>query len=222
MTDSAMLNRRTTLKWVLAAGAAAALWDPVARMIGGASSGSDTLTPAARKGIGYGTDPDLLKSYTAGELWPLTMTAEQRRTAAVLCALIIPEDAHSPSAAQLNVHHFIDEWISAPYPTQMQDRELILAGFAWLDDEARRRFGKTFVALAQVEQTAVCDDICHLPKAKPAFAEPARFFARYRDLTAGGFYTTPQGRGDLEYVGNVALASFDGPPFEALRKVGLA
>ena len=53
------------------------------------------------------------------------------------------------------------------------------------------------------------------------FANAAKFFARYRDLTAGGFYSTPVGRKDLQYIGNVALASFDGPSLEVLRKVGL-
>ena len=34
-------------------------------------------------------------------------------------------------------------------------------------------------------------------------------FTRYRDLTAGGFYSTPHGAKDLRFVGNVASASFD-------------
>ena len=67
----------------------------------------------------------------------------------------------------------------------------------------------------------ICDDICFVPKAAPPFAEAATFFARYRDLTAGGFYTTPQGAKDLRFVGNVASASFDGPPPEVLKIVGV-
>ena len=47
------------------------------------------------------------------------------------------------------------------------------------------------------------------------------FFARYRDLTVGGFYSTPAGHQDLGYIGNVALPRFDGPPPELLRKLGL-
>ncbi|HYP15660.1 MAG TPA: hypothetical protein VEQ65_00505, partial [Opitutus sp.] len=58
--------------------------------------------------------------------------------------------------------------------------------------------------------------------AKPEFKQPAAFFARFRDLTAGGFYTTPQGMKDLGYIGNVPLPSFDGPPPELLKKLGLA
>ena len=50
----------------------------------------------------------------------------------------------------------------------------------------------------------------------------ARFFARYRDLTAGGFYTTPEGMKDIGYTGNVQLASYPGPSPAALKQLGLA
>ena len=51
---------------------------------------------------------------------------------------------------------------------------------------------------------------------------PAQFFAAYRNLTAAGFYTTVAGRKDLQYIGNVALTHFDGPPVELLKRLGLA
>jgi hypothetical protein len=119
---------------------------------------------------------------------------------------------------------FIDEWISAPYKSQRKDRIQVLEGLAWLDTEASSRYGSgsTFAALTEAQQTAICDDICLVEKAKPEFTKAARFFARYRDLTAGGFYTTPQGRQDLKYVGNVPMTHYDGPPPEVLEKVGLA
>jgi hypothetical protein len=41
-------------------------------------------------------------------------------------------------------------------------------------------------------------------------------------LTAGAFYTTPEGTRDLGFVGNMALSRFDGPPLEVLKKAGLA
>ena len=53
-------------------------------------AGSPAVAAVAPRG--YGTDPDLVKSYRAGQLWPLTMNEAQRRTAAALCALIIPAD----------------------------------------------------------------------------------------------------------------------------------
>jgi hypothetical protein len=154
----------------------------------------------------------------------LTFTIQQRRMAKALCDLIIPADASSPSASAVGVVEFIDEWISAPYEAQRRDRNMILGGFTWLDREAAARYRsrKSFRALSHKRQTAICDDICLVAKATPERVEAAKFFARYRDLTAGGFYTTPHGRNDVRYVGNVPLPRFDGPPLEVLKKVGLA
>jgi hypothetical protein len=205
------MDRRTTIKWMLAASASLA-W-----LGSGATRAIEA--PVARP---YGTDPDLSKVYRPGDLWPLTLTAKQRVTAGSLCDLIVPADAWSPAASAVGVVDFIDEWISAPYPVHVADRELVIQGLEWLDDEAAARYSSRFADLAVSQQTAVCDEICYLPKAAPRRVQAATFFARYRDLTAGGFYATPAGRKDLQYVGNSPSATFEGPPIEVLRKVGLA
>ena len=62
-----------------------------------------------------------------------------------------------------------------------------------MDAEALLRFEKYFAELDEAQQHAICDDICYEPKAQPKFARAAAFFARYRDLTVGGFYSTPAG-----------------------------
>ena len=203
------MDRRTSLKWMLAAVASGANGMPVSAAAAGAGA------------KGYGTDPDLVKSYRAGQLWPLTLTQSQRKTAAALCATIIPADDRSPGADDLEVHLFIDEWISAPYPRHVEDRKLVLEGLAWLERESKRRFGKPFTAAGETERRSICDEICDLEQAKPERKDAARFFARYRNLTADGFYTTPSGMKDLGFVGNAPSATFDGPPPEALRKAGL-
>jgi len=210
------MDRRTSIKWVLAASAA---W-PVLRPRSGRSAEA-APAPSAPKVKGYGTDPDLLKSYHPGEVWPLTLTAAQRQLATTLSDLIIPADEHSPSASSVGVVDFIDEWVSAPYPDCQRDRPIVLGGFRWLETEAARRFGKGFAALDGSQQTGICDDICDAAHAAPAYSEAARFFARYRDLTAAGFYSTPVGRKDLGYIGNVPLTKFEGPPRELLRKLKL-
>ena len=209
------MDRRTTLKWMLAATASAPL-------LKGCGPGPAPIAAADAAAQSYGTDPKLLTTYKPGDLWPLTFTNEQRRTASALCDLIIPADAHSPSASAVGVVDFIDEWISAPYELHREDRKTVLQGLEWLDRESLRRFSAPFHALDPARQSAICGDICHAPKAKPQFAEAAKFFARYRDLTAGGFYTTPAGRKDLQYVGNTPLPSFEGPPLEVLKQAGLA
>ena len=122
----------------------------------------------------------------------------------------------------MGVPDFIDEWISSPYPAQAADRRIVLEGLKWIDDESHRRFEKAFADLTLERQTAICDDISQPVKAKPDQKAAAAFFKRYRDLTAGGYYTTPEGMKAIGYVGNTPLATFDGPPVEALKHVGLA
>jgi hypothetical protein len=213
------MDRRTSIKWVLAAAASVPSLREFAFGAEPLTSGATARIPAAK---GYGTDPKLMDAYKVGELWPLTFTPKQRRTATALSDLIIPADDTSPSASAVGVVDFLDEWISAPYKQQQQDSKTILEGFSWLDRESGKRFSEPFAALKAAQQRAICDDICYAAKAKPRFAEAAKFFARYRDLTAGGFYTTPAGRKDLQYIGNTPLTSFEGPPLEVLKKAGLA
>jgi hypothetical protein len=206
-------DRRTTMKWMLAAAASMPLLN---QRVPGEPV---TTSPLAAKG--YGSDPLLTKIYHPGDVWPLTLSKAQRRTAAALCNVILPDDERSPSAESVGVVDFIDEWVSAPYPLQMEDRPIVLEGLAWMDAEALLRFEKYFAELDESQQHAICDDICYEPNAKAKFVRAAKFFARYRDLTAGGFYSTPAGHQDLGYIGNVPLSKFDGPPLELLHKLGL-
>ena len=224
-----MTDRRTTIKLIMAAAALPALRVPAAlaytrytRQLEPDAGGSDTLRQYEPTLLGYGPDPDLLKAYQKGEFWPLTMTEEQRRLATALSDLIIPQDERSPSASAVGVVDFIDEWISAPYPQQRADRSVVLNGFLWLDHEAQRRFHQGFADLDANRQRTVCDDICDLSRSPASLHDAAVFFARYRDLTTGGFYTTAAGRKDVQYIGNVPLKQFDGPPLELLKKLGLA
>ena len=194
------LDRRTAIKWVL--GASAALRLP--------SASFDALA-AAPVAKGYGKDPDLMKVYKAGELWPLTLSKEQRTTAAALCDLIIPADDTSPAASSVGVVDFLDEWISAPYPEHAEDRKTIVDALSQVESEAQRRFKTSFAKLSTQQMSTIADAIV-----------TEQNFARYRALTAGGFYTTPVGVKDLKYVGNVATATFEGPTQDVLKRLGLA
>jgi hypothetical protein len=206
------MDRRTSLKWMLSAAAL-----PLVHLTGCSSEPPSKLP----SGVGYGTDPDLLKVYGPGSVWPLTLDERQRRIATALCDLIVPADANAPGAVAVGVVDFINEWVSAPYPQQVADRKLILAGFDWLDAQAEQRFSRSFSTSSVSQRSEICDDICYVPRARAEFKEAAEFFARYRNLTIGGFSTSPQGRRYLGYVGNVPLVSFDGPPPEVLKLVGV-
>jgi hypothetical protein len=209
MSEPTRIDRRTAMKWVAMASTLPWLQRP----------GIGDAAPAAAKG--YGTDPVLNRAYKPGEAWPLTLPPFMREATAALCDVIIPADGGLPAASAVGVTDFIDEWISAPYEAQKADRKTILEGLGWLETESKKRFSKFFVELSATQKAAICDDICWLPKAKPEYREAAKFFATFRDLTAGGYYTTPAGMKDIRYVGNVALERFDGPPPEVLRQVGL-
>ena len=66
------IDRRAAIKWMLAAAATVSLRDVPAQ----------AAPPVAGAATGYGQDPDLLRDYKPGDLWPLTFTAAQRRSQA--------------------------------------------------------------------------------------------------------------------------------------------
>ncbi|HTH48229.1 MAG TPA: gluconate 2-dehydrogenase subunit 3 family protein [Candidatus Limnocylindria bacterium] len=211
--ESPRLSRREAIQWVLAASASVALLHQ--------QSFAADADAAPATGKPYGTDPLLNHDYKPGELWPLTLSADQRRTVSELCDLIIPADDKSPAASAVGVPDFIDEWISAPYPNQQADRIVVLDGLKWLEAECQKRFSKGFADLSPEQQTQVADDIAWLPQAKPEHKAGAQFFAVFRNLTSSGFYTTPAGMKDIGFVGNMALTRFPDAPKEVLEKLGL-
>jgi hypothetical protein len=211
--SAARLPRRQVLKWFAAVAAAVNL--PDLRL------GAQTTPAAAPAAKGYGMDPDLSKFYAPGDVWPLSLTPEQRKTLTALADLILPADHLGPAASEVRVPDYLDEWISAPYPVQQKDRDTIVPGLRWLDDESKKRFSAEFAALTEAQRSAIVDDICYGPEAKPEFKKAASFFQKFRTLAASAYYGTEAGWKALGYVGNVPLPSFDGPPSEVLQKLGV-
>jgi hypothetical protein len=165
-----------------------------------------------------GSDPDLRKKIIP---WEKVLTDEELKTVTALCDLIIPADEKSPAASAVGVPDFINEWVSAPYAEQQEDNKTVREGLAWLEKEAMSRFKKSFPELSEEQMRTICDPICSVSAAAENLKTQAHFFDKFRDLTAGGFYTTEEGWKDLGYVGNMALAQFPGPPPEVLKHMGL-
>jgi hypothetical protein len=211
----ARMDRRAAIKWMLAAGAGSLLVHPLS------FGQSAPATPASTPSVGYGSDPDLMKEYKPGDLWPLTLTDAQRHDAAALCDVMSPADATSPSASSLGVTDFIDEWVSAPYAANVVDRKVIMDGMAWLAAESIKRFGSSFAGATDAQRLAFCEEMAAPAAEKSPQEMPAKFFKRFRNLTSTGFYTTPVGMKDLGYVGNLPSATFDGPPADLVAKLGL-
>lgn len=216
--DPIRIDRRVAIKWLLTASAGAVF---AARPAFGTPAAGAPAGAAGRPAEGYGMDPDLLKAYKPGDLWPLTFSAAQRRQVAALCDVVIPADGSSPSASAVGVTDFIDEFVSAPYPDHVTDGKKILEGLEWLDAESMRRYGAVFAEAAEVQRASLCEDISRDDPGRPGLKPAADFFRRFRNLVAGGFYTTPEGMRDIGYVGNVPLARFDGPPAGLVEKLGL-
>jgi hypothetical protein len=227
------VSRRAAMQWVMTAVAASSL--PT-----GPASGADQpptppspvqppssgglrvpAPPGAPSTEGYGTDPNLIDVHEPGAIWPLTLTPAQRRTTVALADVILPKDELGPAASAVGVPDMIDEWISAPYPTQRADRPVILDGLAWVDAQSNQRFTKSFADLADDQKRAICDDVCFAPAAKPEFKKAAASFSRFRALAAGAYYSTMEGWKAIGYVGNVPLQQFDGPPAEVLERLGV-
>ena len=206
------ISRREALQWVMTASAALALSPQ--------SFGADGAVAVTAKP--YGTDPLLNHSYKPGELWPLTLSAAQRGTVSALADVILPADDRSPAASAVGVTDFIDEWISAPYPVQLRDRETILTGLDWLSGESRRRHQAAFETLSADQKTALVASIAAPGKTGTDRTGAEVFFTTFRGLVMTGFYTTPAGTKDIGFLGNVPQTRFAEPPKEALQKLGLA
>ena len=164
---------------------------------------------------GYGKDPNLLTPPEAP--WPLTLTPAQLSLLALVSDIIVPAEGRSPSASAVQVPTVLDEWVSAPYPSQQQDRLTILSALAWLDDEAALRFSQPFAALGTPQQLAIIDDVAYDNEQTPRqFQRIATAFARLRDLVLAAYFCTPEGMEDIGYLGNVAIAGdYPGPTPEA-------
>lgn len=213
----AEISRRVTLSWIAAASSSLLV-----------VAGCDSKGPAnqAQTGLwkdlklepvkakGYGLDAKLTAPTVP---WPLTLDPAQRESLRIAADLMLPADSHSPSAGTLHLDAFIDEWVSAPYPVQQQDRELLLSGLAWLDAETAQRFGNDFRKASDKQRREIFDAIAFKKTIKPGYERPAEFFARLRTLMMSGFYSLPEGVADIGYMGNTpSVGPYPGPTQEAL------
>lgn len=139
------------------------------------------------------------------------------RTARVLADILFPRDARSGSATDAGVPEFLD-YVVVYYPGhQPRMRE----GLGWMNAESRARFGVPFPDAKPAQRIAIVEDIAWPAKAKPEHLPGVRFFNAFRDLCAGGFYTSRIGVKDIGYMGNVPQAAWTGCPSPAKQKLGV-
>ncbi len=149
---------------------------------------------------------------TAGPYTRQTFDDHQWETVKVLCDLIIPADERSGSATQAGVPEFLDDWIA--YRTQQDGNENLKAqlfgGLMWLDRESNQQFQKDFAQATPEQQKQLLDRIAYPKRAAKADQAWVRFFSEFRSLTVGGFFSSKVGVADLPYLGNTAVAHWQG------------
>lgn len=195
------LSRRDAIRRILAASAVLGSIDGI------------VYSDEARR-IGF--DPDLLKKEIP---WPRLMTDAEKKATTALADIILPADALGPAASALGVPDFIDEWISAPYDSQVKDRDVIRPGLEWLDKESKRVNGNLFADLKPAQQNAILDSI--LIEGSPQNKAAGKFFRTFRDRAGAGYFTTQDGWKTLGYTGNLPSPEFAGPSAEAIKHIGL-
>ena len=159
-----------------------------------------------------------LKSAADGVAYaPRFFTAAEYRTAGILADMIIPRDDRSGSATDAGVPEFMDFMMMDRPNNQKWMRD----GLAWLDAQSSTRFGKPFADSSMPQREQILNDIAWPARAPATLSAGVNFFNRFRDLTASGFWSSRIGVKDLQYMGNLFVAEWDGCPPAALQKLGV-
>lgn len=148
---------------------------------------------------------------------PQFFSDHEYRTVRVLVDILIPRDERSGSATDAGVPEFMD-FIMIDRPAMQSQMR---GGLRWLDNESVDRFGAQFVSATDVQRIAIVEDIAWPARARPELSHGVSFFNYFRDLTAGGFWSSKIGVEDVGYIGNVPNR-WDGCPPEALARLGVS
>jgi len=149
-------------------------------------------------------------SSPTGKYKPKYFPPHQYQMLLVLCDTILPKDGTSGGAVEAGAPEFIDLLTS-----ENEDYQGILGGgLMWLDNFCVDRYGHAFLECTPAQQKETLDLIAYKKNAKtnPELSQGIAFFAKLRNMTCDGFYTSKIGIEDLKYIGNTALAEFPGCP----------
>jgi len=184
------------------------------------------IFPLPPSPLGYGTDPNLVAPVVP---WAFTLTPVERDLIGLLSDIILPGTQDQPAPSAAGVAEFFDEWLSAPYPQQETDRELVKNGLILIERMAEEKFAKPFAELSELQKAAIVTDIASAGPSDCQFEIKVQFFRRFRYLLLGAYFTSSIGPKAIGYIGNVPLNSFPRVSDEVvekieieLRKLGLA
>ena len=146
----------------------------------------------------------------AGKYAPKYFSSHQYATLVFLCDTIVPKDDVSGGAVEAGAPEFIDLLTS-----ENEEFQLVLGGgLMWLDNFCFDRYEHVFLECTPAQQKEVLDQIAYRRNATQdvSLSQGIVFFAKLRNMTCDGFYTSKIGIADLKYIGNTALAEFPGCP----------
>jgi hypothetical protein len=146
----------------------------------------------------------------AGKYAPKYFSPHQYATLVFLCDTIVPKDDVSGGAVEAGAPEFIDLLTS-----ENEEFQLVLGGgLMWLDNFCFDRCEHVFLECTPAQQKEVLDQIAYRRNATQdvSLSQGIVFFAKLRNMTCDGFYTSKIGIADLKYMGNTALAEFPGCP----------
>lgn len=167
-----------------------------AALSGAVLNPSDVWAVVVQRNLGgYGKDPALRG---AQPTWERKLTSVEKLQLTSLIDQIIPRDAMGSGALELGVLDFIDEWVSAPYPQHGEDLKVLRRGLGKADF-----YGQRIDRMLNAQSDS----------------ETQVFSNRLRDVVIMGWGTTPEAAQQLNFVGNVALSKFDGPPQSVLEEL---
>ncbi|HEY8175444.1 MAG TPA: gluconate 2-dehydrogenase subunit 3 family protein [Gemmatimonadaceae bacterium] len=163
-----------------------------------------------------------VESLEPGQLYtPKFFNRHEWQTVRLLVDYVIPRDARSGSATDAKVPEFMD-FLLADKDASDASKLSMRGGLAWLDNESRSRFTRTFLNASDSQRRQILDDIAWPKKARPEMSHGVAFFTRFRDFTASGFFSTAMGWRDVQYIGNVFNPSWNGCPTAAMEKLGVS
>jgi len=180
--------------------------------IGAAAGSVLQMIPAKAAELAHQMVHQAKAASSAGKYTPKYFSPHLFETLVFLCDTIIPADEKSGGAVEAGAPEFIDLLTSENDDYQLE----FGGGLMWLDNFCIDQYGSTFLDSTTAQRKDVLDLLAYRKNAKsdPALSQGVAFFARLRQMTCDGFYTSKIGIEDLQYIGNTALASFPGcPPF---------
>ncbi|HVZ50132.1 MAG TPA: gluconate 2-dehydrogenase subunit 3 family protein [Gemmatimonadaceae bacterium] len=191
--------------------------DMLKAAVGAAAVAALPITPADAERAMAHVEAALAQQAQGTAYTPQYFTPDEWKQVGVMADLIIPKDEKSGSATDAGVPQYMDFFCVEYASSHAWVRDAL----RWFDGFAYDSFHKAFNNCTDAERRQLFDQVAWPAKAKPELREGVNFFNRFRDFTAGGFFSSKMGVADIGYMGNHALASWNGCPPDALKHLGV-